>query len=347
MAVVGSCDGPRDPAYTQATPGTLPGMHHLTDEGHRRPRVRDASTAARLLAAGETWPTMAADLRRMVPRWHFEMLADTARNTALIDAINTTVEPGDLVLDIGTGAGLTALAAARRGANVVTCEVNPIVAELARAAIAANGYSDTINVVNCPSTDLGTVHLPRPADVLVAEVFDADLFGEGAVPTIDDARSRLLTDNARILPHSATVFCGLVSSTDLHGLNRVGAVDGFDLSAFNRVATDGVLFASVASHEWAALSVPAPLFGLDFTAPAVPAAGTAVVSAAWSGLLHAIVVWFELNLGGDVVLSNTPGRRSHWKQAVYVVDEQHVDAGDHVEIGWRHNTRTLVVELAT
>ena len=54
-----------------------------------------------------------------VPRWHFPMLADQARNAAYAKAIKAKVKPGDVVLDIGCGAGLTAMLAARAGAKHV------------------------------------------------------------------------------------------------------------------------------------------------------------------------------------------------------------------------------------
>ena len=298
-----------------------------------------------MLTAGQTWPTMAADLRRMVPRWHFEMLADHARNTALIRAINDVVQPGHLVLDVGTGAGLTALAAARRGAHVITCEVNPVVAELARQVAAVNGYSQKIEVVAAPSTAVrvGT-HLPRPADVLVAEVFDADLFGEGAVPTIDDARRRLLAPDGRILPSSATVWCQLVDSADLYGLNRVGQVHGFDLTPFNQAATDGVMFAPLTNYPWTPLTAPVELVDVDFTHPAAAASGVCTVDVDQPGTLHAVVVWFELQLG-RWWLQNKPGLRSHWKQAVYVVDARRVAAGDVLSVVWSHDTKRLTVHI--
>jgi SAM-dependent methyltransferase len=308
-------------------------------------RVRDAHEAARRLRDGETWPTMAADLRRMVPRWHFEMLADRGRNEGLLRAIAAQVKPGELVLDIGTGAGLTALAAARQGATVVTCEANPIVAELARRVVRANQLDDRVYVMNLPSTDLevGT-HLHRRADVLVAEVFDADLLGEGAVPTIDDARSRLLRPDARLIPKRATVWCQLMQSSDLYGLNRVGLVDGFDLSAFNMVATEGVMFASVRHGEWAPLCSPARLFELDFAQPAYPAQGVVEAIIGIPGTLHAAVVWFELDLG-TCWIDNKPSSRSHWKQAVYVVDQREVSAGDRLTLVWSHDMHSLSLEV--
>lgn len=55
-------------------------------------------------------------------------------------ALEELVAPGDRVLDVGTGSGILALAAARLGAGtVVACDIDPAAAEAARANAQANG----------------------------------------------------------------------------------------------------------------------------------------------------------------------------------------------------------------
>ncbi|MDK1349185.1 50S ribosomal protein L11 methyltransferase [Streptomyces sp. 378] len=85
-------------------------------------------------------------IQQAIPPWHFAMMNDRERNHAYREAIETTVRPGDLVLDIGTGAGVTALMAARAGGNVVTCESNAYTAFLADRVISANGYGDRVTL---------------------------------------------------------------------------------------------------------------------------------------------------------------------------------------------------------
>jgi type III protein arginine methyltransferase len=83
-----------------------------------------------------------AVLEKAVPPWHFAMMNDVPRNSAYEEAIRR-VAPGRSVLDIGTGAGLLAMMAARAGAKwVVSCEQTPWIAAKAREVVAANGVGD-------------------------------------------------------------------------------------------------------------------------------------------------------------------------------------------------------------
>jgi ubiquinone/menaquinone biosynthesis C-methylase UbiE len=94
---------------------------------------------------------------------------------------STEVGPGDKVVDIATGTGNVAIAAARRGADVVAVDLTPRMVDLARARAAAEGVP--LRVVLGDAEDLefpsasfdvalsacGLWWAPRP-DVAVAEV---------------------------------------------------------------------------------------------------------------------------------------------------------------------------------
>src|SRR5215217_2276682 len=92
---------------------------------------------------------------QIVPRWHFEMLNDEKRNETFRRALTNAITPETIVLDIGSGTGLLAMMAARAGAKeTVTCEMVPLLAELARDIVVLNGLSDRIVTLDMKSTSL-------------------------------------------------------------------------------------------------------------------------------------------------------------------------------------------------
>src|ERR1035438_7368739 len=119
-------------------------------------------------------PRLDEEAARTIPRWHFAMLNDLERNNVYLTALERQVSPGSLVLDIGSGTGLLAMIAARANAgSVITCEANPVLAQMARSIIDQNGLSDRITVIPKRSTDLQIgVDLPRRADLIVSEIVD-------------------------------------------------------------------------------------------------------------------------------------------------------------------------------
>ena len=259
--------------------------------------------------------------RRRVPMWHFAMMNDSPRNEAFEQAIRSVVSPESVVLDIGTGSGLLAMMAARAGAeHVVACEMVPAVARAAERIIDANGLADRISVICRKSGDLEPENLPRPADVLIAEVFDAGFFGEEALDTIEDARRRLLAPGAMIVPAAARLMAAPVESPELVRLGRVGEIAGFDLSAFNEFMPASFQHAlATADHRF--LAEPIEMFRLDFAAgfPLSDEVGLEVLPTI-SGTAHAVVCWFDLLLDGETVFTTSPFDSStHWDQKVHLL----------------------------
>ena len=65
--------------------------------------------------------------------------------------------------------------------------------KIAREVIAANGYSEVIRVVPKRSTDMTEEDMEGSrANILVTEVFDTELIGEGALLTYSHALHNLM-----------------------------------------------------------------------------------------------------------------------------------------------------------
>src|SRR5262249_3817977 len=139
------------------------------------------------------------------------------------------------------GTGLLAMMAIQAGAGrVTTCETNPLLAEIAQQVIRAHGMDKHISVIPKSSTELAVGRdIDAPADLVVSEIADCGLIGEGMLPTMRHARRHLLADGGQLLPQSARLFGFLLESPVIVGLNRVSGAAGFDVRLLNVAATQG------------------------------------------------------------------------------------------------------------
>src|SRR5215213_6400273 len=116
------------------------------------------------------------------------MIADAPRMDGYAAALEATVRPGSVVLDIGAGTGIMALLACRLGARRVYAVDPGDAIHLARAAARAAGFADRIEFIQGLSTD---VELPEPADVMVSDLRGVLPLFERHLPSVIDARERL------------------------------------------------------------------------------------------------------------------------------------------------------------
>jgi predicted O-methyltransferase YrrM len=289
---------------------------------------------------------------RHVPRWHFPMLNDEERNRAFASALRQQVRPGDHVLDIGSGSGLLAMLAIRAGAaRVTSCEVDPLLAAVARQVIQDNGFSDVITIVPALSTDLEVGRgLAEPVDLIVTEIVDCGLIGEGLLPTLRHARQRLLKPGGRLVPRAARVAGAVLSCPSARHLNFVQATQGLDLGAMNSLSTPGHFPLRLGTWPHALLSDHVEIFHLDLVAePLVDGSRMLRLPITESAVADGLIAWFELDLAEGITLSNAPvNAGSHWMQAYLpFATPRPVIAGEElaVEVQW-HDLQLSATALA-
>jgi ribosomal protein L11 methyltransferase len=92
--------------------------------------------------------------------------------TALsLTALESNLQAGDRVLDLGTGSGVLAIAAVALGAaSVDACDVDPFSVEVAQQNAIANGCQDQINLSQDDHASLARRDDPTPYDLIVSNI---------------------------------------------------------------------------------------------------------------------------------------------------------------------------------
>jgi predicted RNA methylase len=149
-------------------------------------------------------------------------LMDTVRTLAFKEAIEASVKPNDVVVDVGSGTGILALIAARAGAGrVCAVEFDHTLAEALRQTVRANDLADVIEVLE---GDAATVPLPSEADVVVAELIETGLIDEMQVPVLNALVERgTIGKNTIVIPEAYTTYAEPVYSDDSYYDFRIAA----------------------------------------------------------------------------------------------------------------------------
>ncbi|MFN6965036.1 MAG: 50S ribosomal protein L11 methyltransferase [Pyrinomonadaceae bacterium] len=123
---------------------------------------------------------------------HETLLRDAERNRKFYNALRKRVADGARVVDIGSGTGVWAIAAAQLGASrVVAIEADKMLVGLIDELAREHGVADRVEAVQASSFD---VSLEREFDVVVSETVGYLGYDEHIVEVMIDARRRFLRD---------------------------------------------------------------------------------------------------------------------------------------------------------
>jgi protein arginine N-methyltransferase 1 len=233
-----------------------------------------------------------------------DMIADRGRIDAYAQALRQRVTPESVVLDVGAGPGILTLLACRAGARRVYAVEPAGIIEVAREAIAANGYADRVELIQAAST---AIDLAEPVDVIVSALHGVLPLFCGSLTAILDARDRFLKPSGVMIPLRETVFAALVSSPSQYR-RLVGPWDG-------SVGLEWAPARRRALNTWTRWKFPAgalvvepkPWIVLDYAELRTPGAKREV---AWTiarpGQAHGLCLWFESETAPGYGFTNSP-----------------------------------------
>jgi predicted RNA methylase len=284
------------------------------------------------------------------PPIHVAMLEDQVRTRGFIDALRALVSSGDVVLDIGTGTGVLATAAALAGAARVNAVESSAIADMAERIFSVNGVADRVSLVRGRSTKIS---LPERCNLLVTEMIGNDPLDEHLLEIVDDAKKRLLTPDARLIPSAIEIF-GVpvdlprrVFERRVFGPERLAAwrelygIDFSPLAALRQSATHPFTMTTKDVVRWPRVAPPVRLIDIDLTSD-FEVSFRRQVSFAFECAAErlGVLLAFRATLAPGIVLSTLPDEvdpENHWWYGLWAsYDHPSFAAGATATIDYAH-----------
>jgi tetratricopeptide (TPR) repeat protein len=266
-------------------------------------------------------------LKKIIPQWHTPMINDKDRNNFYLSALKSVIKTNSSVLEIGTGSGLLSIMAANIGAHEInTCEANSIMATVAKQVIEDNNLSEKINVIQKKSNDIkiGT-DINKPADILVSEIFSSNLLSEDVLPSLEDAKQRLISKKAKIIPEYGSIVIALFGGEDIGKNIYTEKFERIKLKKFNSiVAKKHVLQRQDLKIDL--MSKTSEAFRFDFVNKNnFPSENKKIeIESTKAGKSYGIIQWIKMEMSDGLKYENHPSNltsTSTWQKILYLFDD--------------------------
>uniref|UniRef100_A0A8C6XQ58 Protein arginine N-methyltransferase n=1 Tax=Naja naja TaxID=35670 RepID=A0A8C6XQ58_NAJNA len=240
-----------------------------------------------------------------------------------------------------------------------------------------NGFAGKIKIINKHSTEV-TVgsdgDMESHANILITELFDTELIGEGALPSYEHAHKHLVQEGCEAVPHRATIYAQLVESKRMWSWNKLSPIhiqaEGVQKTIVFPPEMDvcpgapsvcDIQLNQVPTRDFVPLSEVVPMFSIDFSKPVSKASAsyTVKLKPIKPGKAQVVLSWWEIDMdpAGSIKCSlapywvqNTfeenPPWRDHWMQCVYFLpNEEPVTQGQSMDLTAFHDDYSVWFKL--
>ena len=242
------------------------------------------------------------------------MLSDRVRLEAYRAAIQATVKPGDVVVDLGAGTGILGLWALQAGASKVYAIEESNAIDLAVEIAKANGLDGQIEFINDNSMN---VTLPEKANVLVSETLGSFGIDENTLAFTGDARDRFLEAGGALIPRWLDLYAAPFDDAGIYDkIDFWRHIPGIDFAPAFDVFSRKLMVEEVGADSL--LGLPSAIAAIDLTAPLETVFERRLyMQIDRPGTIHGVAGWFRATLADGVDIITSPRDPStHWKQAV-------------------------------
>jgi type I protein arginine methyltransferase len=240
---------------------------------------------------------------------HFygRMIADAPRMDAYAEALRQTVKPDSVVMDLGCGPGVFALLACKLGARRVYAVEPDHVIGLAREAAVANRFAHRIQFFENLSTE---ITLDEPATIIVSDLRGVLPWFQQHIPSMIDARKRLLARGGVLIPRRDLVWAAIVEAADEYE----ELVAPWESARFELNLTAGI---RLITNTWRKTRIRSGQFLTEpicwttinyFEVDSPDVQAQISWRAARKGTAHGIAVWFDADLVDGIGFSNHPSK---------------------------------------
>ncbi len=273
---------------------------------------------------------------------HEKMLADESRVTSYFRAIQRTVQPGQVVLDLGTGSGILAFFAAQKKPRTIYAIDHSNFIEVARQ-IAEHHHIQNIVFVRQNSRQFTP---PEPVDVIIHEQMGDTLFNENMVENLLDLKKRALKPGGKILPGKFNLYLEPAClredyktpflwenrsyGIDFTFLKNTNSLEAFKPRRYNRI------FIEHHAVEFF-LCEPAPLLSFDLnelnSPNDLPTRLTTSKTVIRAGEMDGLCLYFEAVFDEENLLSTSPfQKRTNWANLFFRSERKHYSPGEQISV---------------